>query len=447
MSSLYPTDSFTIHKHNSCIEPFCKEAWQRLQYLYVDMNSFFASVEQQELGLVGKPVAVVPVMADSSCAIAASYEAKYCGIKTGTRIYEAKKLCPDLICVQARHLVYTRYHQAIIACINSILPVEEVCSIDEVACRLTHHQCNIGEGRAIASAIKEKIYCELGGGIQCSIGISCNKFLAKVATNIEKPNGLVVLHGDDLPGRLLELKISDLPGIGRNIKKRLNYHGIYTMPQLWQLDQNTMRRLWRNVYGERFWYMLHGFSVPSIQTKRSMIGHSNILSPHNRTIHRAHIVAQRLLLKALVRLRKLEYYACALLISVRCIDNRKLRTTIHFEMSHDTSKIVRIFNERWKYMMQHYRVKSFKKISVALTKLVPCISQQGELFDTTQKQGVNQQGKSRQALSFALDAINRRYGKNTIVMGAFPEKEQGEDNFSTTKIAFTRIPEIAEFDY
>ena len=104
---------------------------QGLNWLYFDLNSYFATIEQQvNPSLRGKPVVVVPLLSDSTCAIAASYEAKLKGIKTGTKIYEAKKLCPNLICIKSRHKLYVEYHKRIFAEINKLLFVDVVCSID-----------------------------------------------------------------------------------------------------------------------------------------------------------------------------------------------------------------------------------------------------------------------------------------------------------------------------
>ena len=112
-----------------------------LRWLYVDFNSYFASVEQQLAPrLRGKPIAVVPVETDSTCAIAASYEAKAFGIKTGTPIYEAKKMCPNLICVLAGHEQYVDFHDRILDEIDHHIPVTAVCSIDEMACKLMKNE-------------------------------------------------------------------------------------------------------------------------------------------------------------------------------------------------------------------------------------------------------------------------------------------------------------------
>src|SRR5450432_47129 len=102
-----------------------------LRALVIDFNSFFASVEQQEQpALRGQPVAVVPVMTDSTCCIAASYEAKCFGIKTGTNVGEARQRCPGLIVVEARPPLYIEYHHKLIAAVDACLPVTDVRSID-----------------------------------------------------------------------------------------------------------------------------------------------------------------------------------------------------------------------------------------------------------------------------------------------------------------------------
>ena len=105
--------------------------------LFIDFNSYFASVEQQLVPeLRGRPIAVVPVMTDSTCAIAASYEAKAFGVKTGTGIREAKQMCPGLVCVKARHDAYVYYHDLLKKEIDRHIPILSVESIDEMACEL-----------------------------------------------------------------------------------------------------------------------------------------------------------------------------------------------------------------------------------------------------------------------------------------------------------------------
>ena len=128
-----------------------------LRWLVLDLNSFFASCEQQENpALRGKPIIIVPTMAETTCAIAASYPAKAFGIKTGTLVHEARRLCPDVKLVQARHKLYVEYHHRILTAIDKHIPVEEVMSIDEVACRLDRKQQDPAVAQKLAQNIKRE---------------------------------------------------------------------------------------------------------------------------------------------------------------------------------------------------------------------------------------------------------------------------------------------------
>src|ERR1039458_5522775 len=119
-----------------------------LNWLFVDLNSYFASVEQQvRPELRGRPVGVVPMMADTTCCIAASYEAKTFGVRTGTIVADAKRMCPEIVLVEGRHEIYTEYHHRVVEAVESCVPVTAVCSIDEMACRL------IGRERHLRGAL------------------------------------------------------------------------------------------------------------------------------------------------------------------------------------------------------------------------------------------------------------------------------------------------------
>ena len=254
---------------------------KELKWLFFDLNSYFASVEQQDRPeLRNKPIAIVPMLTDSTCAIAASYEAKAYGIKTGTKIYEAKKLCPDLICVLARHDVYVDYHHRIFAEVENHIPITKICSIDEAACRLWKGEEDPEIATNIALQIKEGLKRNIGEYIKCSIGLATNAFLAKTATNMQKPDGLVVLPPDNYKDRLFAFKLTDLCGIGKNIEYRLNRAGINSIEQFWNISPKHARKVWGSVAGERFWYNLHGFDVPDRPTKKSVIGHSRVPGVH-----------------------------------------------------------------------------------------------------------------------------------------------------------------------
>jgi DNA polymerase IV len=186
-----------------------------LRTLFVDFNAYFASVEQQiNPALRGRPVGVVPVMADTSCCIAASYEAKAFGIKTGTSVADAKKLCPEIVLIVGRHEVYVDFHQRAVAAVERIAPVRQVMSIDEMECELTGSWCGREKAVSIAERIKKELINTVGVCMRSSIGIAPNTMLGKLASDMKKPNGLTVLEQADIPAKLLHLKPSAISGVG-----------------------------------------------------------------------------------------------------------------------------------------------------------------------------------------------------------------------------------------
>lgn len=274
-------------------------------------------MQQLNPALRGRQVAVVPVLSGSTVAISASYEAKAFNVATGTRIAEAMRLCPDLQLMPAQHDVYVDFHHRILDAIERCLHVTQVCSIDEVACELLGRERELDNALALARRIKHTIATEIGACLRCSIGLAPTRFLAKVATEIEKPDGLVAIEPGRLPDRLLELTLRDLPGIGPRMERRLNAAGIHDIAGLWSLPPKRMRLLWGGVTGERFWCDLHGIDLPEPKTRHRNIGHSRVLVPGLRVLKTARRVARRLVLKAASRLRRLGFLAGALDLSLR----------------------------------------------------------------------------------------------------------------------------------
>ena len=412
-----------------------------LNWLYLDLNSYFASVEQQiNKQLRDKPVAIVPCLTDATCAIAASYEAKAYGIKTGTMIYEAKRLCPKLICVKANHENYVDYHHKILTEIEKYIPIEIVASIDEVACRLMGKQCQENEVRQLAKNIKEGLQKKIGKYIRCSIGIAPNRFLAKTASNLEKPDGLQVLYTQDVPERIKHFKLSDLTGIGRAMEYRLQRSGILSIEELYKISPKHMRKLWGSVQGERFWYMLRGVEIPIDTTQRRTIGHSHVLEPKFRQVDLAQQVMSRLLLKAASRLRRLQYYAKNLSISFRTENGLRMQGTKKFYRACDNITLLNEGTKIWNDLIKKNQIRSVKKISVTLFNLKKKTELQPDLFTTIHQQHLTERFES---LSEAMDTINSRFGRDSIALGNIPSQIQ---SFSGTRIAFTRIPEKKEFN-
>lgn len=402
------------------------------RWMYIDFNSYFASVEQQlNPQLRNQPIAVAPVNTDATCAIAASYEAKAFGIKTGTPIWEAKKLCPQLVCVLANHETYVEFHKKILVEINRHVPIERVWSIDEVACQLMNNES--AHAAELAEKIKRGLKENVGEYIRCSIGIAPNRFLAKVATDMQKPDGLTFINQEDLPQKLYSLNLSDLPGIGHNMNRRLRSQGIFDMEMLCSLDLGQMRKAWGNVEGERMWCYLKGIDIPDKETERRSLGHSQVLAPELRNPEKARIVGRRLTVKAASRLRRLELVASKMSLFISLEEKDAFESSVHCDRVDDSLTFLSLFQEMWNQIINFTGTARIKKIAITLYKLEESTSQQYEFF-------IDHNKEKRKRISQTLDLINHKYGKDSISFGALPGNA-----FSGTKIAFTRIPDKEEF--
>jgi DNA polymerase-4 len=387
---------------------------QSLRWLYVDFNSYFASVEQQlRPELRGKPIAVVPVETDSTCAIAASYEAKAFGVKTGTPIYKAKRLCPALTCVLARHECYVEFHHRLIEEIERHIPVAAVCSIDEVACRLMDNEISVERSTEIAQSIKSGIAKTIGRYMRCSIGIAPNRYLAKVGTELEKPDGLVVLRAEDLPRKLFSLKLRDLPGVGANIEHRIRTAGIVDLPSLFALSPHEVRKIWGSVWGEKMWYLLRGIELPEEITTRRSVGHSHVMAPELRDPTKAKDVARRLTLKAASRLRRMDYYAGAMSFSAQLENDTRVHAEERLYRAQDNKTFLDLLNRLWTEALKESPGVRIRKVSVTLSDLVAVTDLQLDLFANSPDVGLAERDKSEK-LSRAMDKINHRFGRDTF---------------------------------
>ena len=416
-----------------------------LKWLFLDLNSYFASVEQQENPrLRGKPVAIVPMPTDSTCAIAASYEAKLYGVKTGTPIYEAKNMCPGLICVLARHDKYVEYHNRVIEEVARHTPINRIWSIDELSSRLPPGRRTPEKAAEVARRIKAGLRQNIGAHITCSIGIAPNALLAKIATDMQKPDGLVLIHPDDISTPLLKLKLTDIPGIGANMERRLNRAGIMTMEQLWRTAPRQMRKIWGSVQGERMWYWLHGYDFEPQETGNVMIGHSRVLDPALRPPDKARLMARRLLVKATYRLRRKDYYAGTLSFSIRSTDGQRWAGETRIPHARDPFTFLQTLDRLWAEMMEspfYGPYIKFKKVSVVLSGLRTREQITDDLLDTRQQDTIRTRQK-HESLAAALDKLQNKYQKETVWLGAVPKTLGGHVG---TKIAFARVPDAEEF--
>src|SRR5687768_7416304 len=160
------------------------------------------------------------MLADTTVCIAASVEAKKFGVKTGTKVAEARRLCPEIEFVIARHELYIETHHRAVAAVDTVVPVRVVLSIDEMDCELTGRWREPERALELAGKVKTTIRDKVGEFLRTSIGIGPNTFIAKTASDWMKPDGLVMIQKHELPERLFELEVRALSGIGKQMEKR-----------------------------------------------------------------------------------------------------------------------------------------------------------------------------------------------------------------------------------
>ncbi len=398
-----------------------------VRWLYLDMNSFFASVEQEmNPSLRGKPVAVVPLFADTTCCIAVSYEGKAFGVKTGTKVGEAKKLCPGIVLIEANHESYIRYHNRIVETVESCVPVETVCSIDEIASRLTGSQQDVEVAGALAEKIKRAIKTQVGSSLRCSIGVAPNRYLAKIAADMKKPDGFTVIRPCDLPAALFPLKLRDLPGVGARMEERLKRTGISTMEKLHSLPAAEMQRAWGSISGEKMWHLLRGEELLEKATGQQTISHSHVLPPELRNEPDALRVLKKLTTKAALRLRHEGYWTSGIEVFVRFLGQDTWKARCALTETQDTLVFIHAIGELWKKLP----TGAVYAVGVVLPGLVPDSMHVPSLFDDPRR------GK----LTRTLDEVNQKFGKEMVHFGATHDAGK----LAPLRIAFTRIPDESE---
>ena len=401
-----------------------------LRVIYVDMNSYFASVEQAERPeLMGKPIAIVPSMAETTCCLAASYPAKARGVRTGTLVRDARRLCPQITFIEADHHKYVSYHHRIIEAVERCLPVWKVFSIDEMAIQLFGREQSLDFARAKALEIKKRIL-EVHPALTCSVGIAPNRYVAKIASDMQKPDGLIVIQSEELPGRLFDLKLRDFPGIGPRMEERLVAARCASARTLCQQSQAEMRQLWGGKAGDDFWHLIRGEEVAETDSARASLGHSRVLPPALRTPEHAWSNLIGLLSKAAMRLREEGFYARSLQLSITCLHRgsgtEKWDRSCRFFETQDTVLLIKELTALWAEAPR----SNIMKIGVTLSSLVPANKHQISLFEDSK----------HTHLMAALDTLNKAHRKNLVVFGESSELEKSHH----APIAFGHIPEDYE---
>jgi DNA polymerase-4 len=406
-----------------------------LRYLFIDFDSFYASVEQESCPhLRGRPIAIVPTInVETTSCIAASYEAKHYGVKTGVPVRQARVLCPEITFIQAKHEKYVAIHNIITKTVHKIIFVDEVLSIDEMYGRLPPKwqspKIAIEKAEAIKTALKQTI----GPYITASIGMAPNRFIAKLASKMKKPNGLMLIDHPQLPQALDSLDLNDITGIGARMLIRLNNHGIFDVANLCQADRGTLHRIWGSIEGDRFWYALRGIALPEQSTNKRSFGHSHVLPPKLRTFQGAFSTLHRMLEKACHRLRMNNYFTGHLVLQVKFGFEWRWGQEVRCSLTQDTLSLAKLMNMLWE--TRPSMAPNPTKVSITLMGLVHAHNHTPSLFETHEEQ-------QRAKLLQTIDQIKQRYGSRSIYYGnAMIAQKTAEA--APMRIAFNHIPDLS----
>ncbi|GAB5458050.1 MAG: DNA polymerase IV [Henriciella sp.] len=409
-----------------------------IESLYIDFDAFFANAEKQlRPELRDRPVGVIPLESRHTSLIARCYQAKAAGLSRGMKVAEAKALCPEIALPVARHDEYVKLHNRILDVVDQYVPVKKVWSIDEVECEL------IGAEREtcieLAQNIRAGLRRHIGSYVTPSIGLAPNQFLAKVAAEMDKPNGFVMLRPEVLPGPLLRLPLTALPGISRGIEKRLMKAGVTTIEQLWNLAPKQARKIWGSVEGERFWAQLHGYEVSRPETERRMFGHGRILSQQWREPRNARDCLRLLTAKAAHRLRREGYMARCLSVGISTPDKRYWNSEARFAPARDDRTFLSAGCALFDQGLISLQAKRLKKVSVSLYGLKRFEQTSADLFETDEQRRTSARWEN---LTDTMDGLNARYRACVVSLGMHRQPRGG---YAGAKIAFGRVPDMMDF--
>lgn len=371
--------------------------WPRVIAL-VDMNAFFASIEQRDLPeLQGRPIGITNG-AQGTCIITCSYEARAFGIRTGMRVKEARRLCPHFLPVAARPERYAAVSTAIMDALIDITPDVEVFSVDEAFLDLTACQSLWGPPEVIAQLIKRTVY--EASGLLCSVGVSGDKTTAKYAAKLRKPDGLTVIPPWETAARLRDVPVTDLCGISHGIGGYLAARGVRTCGDMAKLPISELARRWGDI-GRRIWLMAQGLDPSPVRTgvaAPKSLGHGKVMPPNTRARELIITYLEHMAFKVAVRLRRHQLHAQTFFIGLRADE----WLGGHYRSEFPTDDAAPVLALCRNMLEQHWRGQGVHQVQVTALDPRPALAQ-GDMFGDS--------APRRAACNQVMDAINQRYGE------------------------------------
>lgn len=259
----------------------------RPMVMHIDLNSCFATVEQQSRPrLRGRPVAVLNRHSEYTSIVTCSYEAKARGVATLMSWREAKRICPDLVGLESDPAKYKHVYRELVRIMRDYSPKFVMKSIDEGVIDFKQTTADIASRDLVevGQEIKQRLRDEVGCWMRCNIGLGTNRFLAKTAAGLNKPDGLDVITSQNLRQVYAGLELEDLTGIASRNRARLERVGIMTPLEFLDADEETLRRIvFRSINGTQWYRRLRGWEVDDVEYGMKTCGRQYVLESRNLT--------------------------------------------------------------------------------------------------------------------------------------------------------------------
>lgn len=393
--------------------------------MHVDINSCFATVEQQaNPGLRGKPLVVAAYVENHGCILAASTEAKWLGIKTGMRVWEAKNIYRHLAVLAPDPEKYRAVNKQLFTILSSYTPDISVESIDEMVFKMPNPPA--GEAGAkcqmlnTAKEIKQRIKQEIGEWMTVSIGIAPNRYLAKVASGLHKPDGLDVICKRNIQEVFSRMKLEDMCGIKEGNATRLRTSGISSPLAMLGTSAKELQVAFRSIVGYHWWMRLHGYEDGSMyktfgspEGTQKSFGQSHALGkPHAPNDPKLWQVLAQLVMKMGRRLRSDHFTATGVSVSLLFVDHthwglqQKTKTSLFTDAD---------FYSRARLLLAQAPTRPVRILAVSCFDLAQNLYAQQSLF---------MEENRKEAVTRAVDAMQNRFGPFVVSTGRMLALEQ-----------------------
>jgi DNA polymerase IV len=381
--------------------------------LHIDMDAFYASVEEREQpGLAGRPIIVGGSPRGRGVVSAANYAARQYGVHSAMPMARAVRLCPAAVCLPVRMQLYATVSQQIREIFNRYTPLVEPLSLDEAFLDVTESERLFGPAADIARAIKQAIFDELS--LVASVGIAPNKFVAKIASDLDKPDGFVEVKVNEVQAFLDPLPVSRVWGVGKTTGKELERLGISTIRQLRSQSETVLQDRFGK-FGSHLWRLANGFDDRPVVSDSEAKSISNETTFDNDIGQRDTLLAWLMELTEQVcwRLRQHELYGRTVQIKLRFPDFSTITR------SHTLAEATQQTSQVWQTVVDLFD-KAMEKETRPLRLVGVGVSGLGDKAHRPQVQAdmFEQPGDTRQTqLDDVADAIKSRFGSNGIRRG------------------------------